>query len=108
MAPPRACSGLAYSGVMTWTPVAVWRVLGRAVGVEQLRDAEVEELGHAVLGHQDVAGLEVAVDDQVAVGVLHGVADLGGTAAAASAIPRLSARRSSGRSAPRRRSSMTR
>jgi hypothetical protein len=37
--------------------------------------AEVEHLGLAGLVHQDVGGLEVAVDDAVLVGVLHSVAD---------------------------------
>ena len=41
------------------------------LGIEQLGDAEVEQLGHAVLGDQDVGRLDVAVDDQVLVRVLH-------------------------------------
>ena len=49
---------------------------GRAqVGVGGAGDAEVEHLGLAGLVHQDVAGLEVAVDDALVVGVLHRVAD---------------------------------
>ena len=43
-------------------------------GSEELGDAEVEELQRAIVGHQDVRRLEVPVDDEVAVGVLHGVA----------------------------------
>ncbi len=39
--------------------------------VEQLGDAEVEQLGFAVGGDEDVAGLEVAMDDEVGVGVLY-------------------------------------
>ena len=58
---PRACSGLAYSGVV--------------VGAEQLGDAEIEESRRAVLGDQDVARLQIAVDDEVAVRVMHGIAD---------------------------------
>jgi hypothetical protein len=45
------------------------------VGVGGAGDAEVEDLGLAGLVHQDVAGLEVAVDDPLLVGVLHRVAD---------------------------------
>ena len=45
-----------------------------------LGQAEVDDLGHGLavdLGHQDVRGLQVAVDDGLLVGVLHAVADLG-------------------------------
>ena len=44
--------------------------------VQQLGDAEVEELGRAVGHHQHVGRLDVAVDDQVLVRVLDGGADL--------------------------------
>ena len=50
--------------------------LGRAVGLEQLGDAEVEQLRHARGGDEDVAGLDVAVHDEALVRVLHGAADL--------------------------------
>ena len=50
-------------------------VLAR-LGIEELGDAEVEQLDGAVACHQDVRRLEVAVHDQVAMGVLHGVAEL--------------------------------
>ena len=40
-------------------------------------DAEVEEAGVVLGVDDDVAGLEVAVDDAAGVGVLDGVADLG-------------------------------
>ena len=50
------------------------RQLG-VVGIEQLGDAEVQELGCAVRRHDDVRGLDVAVDDQVAMCVTHGFAD---------------------------------
>jgi hypothetical protein len=52
------------------------RGVGRIVGRQQLGDAEVEQAWRAVGGHQDVAGLQVAMDDQVAMGILHGIADL--------------------------------
>ena len=44
--------------------------------VERDGQAEVAELGGAVRGQPDVAGLEVAVDDAVRVGVLQRLADL--------------------------------
>ena len=53
-------------------PVVRSRVASRAVGLEQLGDAEVEQLGHAVGRDEDVAGLDVAVHDEVLVRVLHG------------------------------------
>ncbi len=46
------------------------RGLGRIVGLEQLRDAEVEHLGDrraALVGEKDVVGLEVAVHDAAGV-----------------------------------------
>ncbi len=55
---------------------------GRAFGaagrfrVQELRDAEVEELHPAVGVDQDVARLEIAMDHEVAMGVAHRVADL--------------------------------
>ena len=42
---------------------------------EHLRDAEVEELHGAVGRYQDVRRLEVAVDDEILMGVADGVAD---------------------------------
>jgi len=41
------------------------------------RDTEVEHLRAAILLHEDVPGLQVAVDDPVSVGVFHGVTDPG-------------------------------
>ena len=46
------------------------RVRGLA-HIEKLRDTEVEQLRCAVSGYQDVARLEVAMNDQIAVGSLH-------------------------------------
>ncbi len=40
--------------------------------IEQLRDAEVEQLHRAVVGHEDVVGLEIAVHDEVRVRVRDG------------------------------------
>src|SRR5262249_44354468 len=44
--------------------------------VENLCDAEVEELGNSFLGHEDVAGFNVAVNDEVLVRVLYGGTNL--------------------------------
>ena len=44
-------------------------------GGEQAGDAEIEQLGRAVGGDEDVARFEIAVDDEVAMGVLDGLAD---------------------------------
>ncbi len=50
--------------------------LGRLrIDVEQLRDAEVEQLRRPVARDQNIAGLQIAVNDQVLVRVLHGAAD---------------------------------
>jgi len=49
---------------------------------QQLGDAEVEQFGSAVGSDEDVSGLEVAVHDEVAMGVGDGVADLVDQAAA--------------------------
>jgi hypothetical protein len=47
----------------------------RLARVEQLGDAEIQQLGHALRGDQDVVGLQVAVHDQVLMGVMHGGTD---------------------------------
>lgn len=49
---------------------------GGEIGLEQLDDTEVEEPGGAVFRDQDVAGLEIAVDDQVLVRGVDRRADL--------------------------------
>ena len=51
-------------------------LLGPLALAEEAGDAEVEEFDGAVGGDEDVAGLEVAVDDEVLVGVLDGGRDL--------------------------------
>jgi hypothetical protein len=45
------------------------RRFGRVFAAEQLGDAEVEQLHLPLGGHEDVARLEIAVEDEVAVGV---------------------------------------
>ena len=63
---------------MTWpNSVNIVRsvsLLGRGLG-----DAEVDHFGDGavvVLGHEDVRGFDVAVDDALLMGMLHGLADL--------------------------------
>ena len=51
------------------------RLERQGVRVQELGDPEVQQLGSSVGGHQDVGRLEVPVDHQVLVGVLHGRAD---------------------------------
>ena len=48
----------------------------RGRGLEELGGAEIEQARCAVMGDEDVVRLEVAVDDEVLVGVLDGIADL--------------------------------
>ena len=55
-------------------PVSVATVAGEACS-RRRGDPEVEDLGLAVLADEDVAGLEVAVNDAALVGVLDGIAD---------------------------------
>src|SRR5258707_9406512 len=49
----------------------------RSLGLENLRHPEIEQLGNALFGDEDVAGLDVAVDNQVSVRILHRAADFG-------------------------------
>ncbi len=48
----------------------------RRFGIQQLGDAEIEQFRYAIGVHQDVAGFEIAVNDQLLVGVLDGVGHL--------------------------------
>ena len=72
---PRICSGLAYSGVRMRSSVDV-SSRAAAPSPDDLGDPEVEQRRHALGRDEDVAGLQVAVDDEVLVGVLHRGADL--------------------------------
>ena len=45
-----------------------WRA---GIRIDQLRDSEVEELGHTAGADEDVAGLQVTMDDEMLMGVLH-------------------------------------
>ena len=85
---PRACSGLMYAAVPRIIPAAVARAVsvgecvtpaeapdGR-VPLEDLREAEVEELDSPVGRDLDVRGLEVAVDDPLLVRRFQGLGDL--------------------------------
>lgn len=46
-----------------WSSVVITRFGIRRLAPQQLRDAKVEQIGHAPVGHEDVVGLEVAVYD---------------------------------------------
>ena len=70
-ASPRICSGLAYLGVSRRRH----GVVGTDIFDEQLANAEVEELGRASGIDQDVARLQVAMDDEVAMRIVDGGAD---------------------------------
>ena len=73
-----ACSGLMYSSVpTTWPKLVNMRPLGQLLA-DGLGHAEVDDLGDraiVVVGHQDVGGLQVAVDDPLLMGVLDGLAN---------------------------------
>ena len=73
---PVACSGDMYCGVPSERPVCVTRAAGVGDGE---RDAEVGDERLAVV-QQDVLGLEVAMDDAVAVRVVERAGDRGGDA----------------------------
>ena len=68
--------GLVHFGVMRRRPGAVARACAGELSNQQLRDAEVEQLGRAVGGHEDVGRLDVAMDDQALVRVVDGGADV--------------------------------
>ena len=76
MLSPRTCSGLAYSGRHEQHGGGRLVLGPDEAGVEQFGDAEVDEFGLAAVGDEDVAGLEVAVDDEVLVREVDRVADL--------------------------------
>jgi hypothetical protein len=73
---PRTCSGLAYSGVISCKPGRVAAARGWPISsaLEQLGNAEVREFRYTVRRHEYVGRLDVAMDDQVLVRVLHGAA----------------------------------
>src|SRR5437763_1334845 len=52
------------------------RSSARSLAVAALGEAEVGDLGRALRREQDVGGLEIAVDDALVVGSLHGAGDL--------------------------------
>ena len=68
MAWPSACSG----GHVAWRAHDLAGQGPSRVGVEQLGQAEVADLGHAVGGEEDIARLEIAVDDTRLVGHVNG------------------------------------
>ena len=75
MAPPSICSGAAYSGVNARAAVSVAAVAAVAID-QQGGDAEVEQLHPAGAVDEDVRRLQVAVHDQVGVGVGDGIGHL--------------------------------
>src|SRR4051795_8085805 len=50
--------------------------LTRAIENKQLRDSEIEQFWRAVSVHQNIAGFQITVDDEVAMRILHRIADL--------------------------------
>ena len=73
-----ACSGDMYSSVPTTAPNCVDSDSSGQLAADGLGHAEVDDLGHRLAvddGHQDVRRLEVAMDDALLMGVLHGLAD---------------------------------
>ncbi len=50
--------------------------IGGRIGIEELSDAEVEQLDGSGFSNEDVAGLEVAMNGEMAMRVFHRVADL--------------------------------
>ena len=74
---PSTCSGAAFSGVSIRS---CRRVTGtgmrQALRSEQLRDAEVEQLRCALADDEDIGRLDVAMNHQVAMRVLHRGANL--------------------------------
>ena len=51
-----------------------FRRMGWNIRIEQFRDAEIQQLGRAIGGDQNVAGLEVAMDHLMVVGVSYRLA----------------------------------
>ena len=63
---PSTCSGAAYSGVKA--PAGQLRHRGRLRRfAEKLGDAEIKELYLPIVGDENIGGLEVAVQNQIAV-----------------------------------------
>ena len=78
-------------GICNWFPAHLFRagVFGRhwppigsgkrrvwgPLRVEHLGDAKIQETGYALFSDQDVAGLEITMDDEGFMGVLHCEAD---------------------------------
>ncbi len=72
-----ACSGDMYVGVPTIAPVSarLWSVSLNSVALATPKSMIFGVAGRVHLGDHHVAGLEIAVDDPLLVGVLHGLAD---------------------------------
>jgi hypothetical protein len=50
-------------------------VSGRLLVIEQLRNAEIQQLGHSRRSHQNIRGFEIAMNDEVLMGVVDCAAD---------------------------------
>ena len=68
----RCCSSTGLSGVRRCD------LAGRTGGGRDLGQAEVENLGVSALGHENVCGLDVAVDDSFRVGCIERIGNLDG------------------------------
>ncbi len=59
-----------------WPPVRSGkRRVGEPLRVHYLGNTKIQEPGHALLGNQDVAGLQITMDDEGLMGILHREAD---------------------------------
>ena len=85
--PPLICSGLAYSGVMAAAKRPDRLLASRQnFRIHNLGDAEIQQLGDPAACHQNIAGLDVAVDHAGAVRELHRGANRQQTVPAAPAV----------------------
>ena len=65
-------AGFALRTGIAWGPRIEAGVVGFA---KQTRDAKIHNLGIACLGYEDVGRLEIGVDDEILMGMLHSLAD---------------------------------
>ena len=77
---PFTCSGLAYSGVSTSLSACVDVATGSNLGIHgsvlSVVDLGIDELGHAFRRDQDIARIQVPVDDSVLVSNMYRSANL--------------------------------